>query len=73
MDYVESSRLLPFTGHAKVGLFYFEVGRTRLLELVSLVGVFQVSPHAREVSRDLKVAVLFGSDLEDKKNEMMTI
>lgn len=60
-------RLFPLAGHAKVRLLDFNVGRTRLTELVSLISVFQVSPHACEICRNLKVAVLFGSNLEEKK------
>lgn len=56
--------LFPLVGHAQVSLLNFNVGRARLFELVSLVGVFKVSPHACEMGGNLKVAVLFGSNLK---------
>lgn len=56
--------LFPLVGHAQVSLLNFNVGRARLFELVSLVSVFKVSPHACEMGWNLKVAVLFGSNLK---------
>lgn len=56
--------LFPLVGHAQVSLLNFNVGRARLFELVSLVSVFKVSPHACEMGWNLKVAVLFGRNLK---------
>lgn len=54
----------PLVGHAKISLLNFNVGWTRLFELLSLIGVLKVSPHACELGGDFKVAVLFGSNLK---------
>lgn len=56
--------LFPLVGHAEVGLLDLDVGRTRLFELISLVGVVEVLPHARELGGDVEVAVLLGSNLK---------
>lgn len=72
LNHIKIQHLFPHVGHAKVSLFNFNVGWTRLSEFFPLVGVLNVSPHACELVRDVKVAVLLGSDLKrlDREEQM---
>lgn len=51
--------------NTKVSLLDLDVGRTRLFELLPLVGVFKVPPDPCELSWDFKIAVLLGSNPND--------
>lgn len=50
---------------SQVGLLNLDVGRAGLAEFLSLVSILEVPPHTSELGWDVKVTVLFGSNLDD--------
>lgn len=65
-------QLFSFVGHTKICLFNFNISWTRLSEFFPLIGILNVPPHACELGRNVKVAVLLGSNLRWFEGEDVT-
>lgn len=61
----QSKVLFSLLGHGVVRFFYLNVGRTRLSELVSLVGILKIAPNPCELGGDLEATELFSGDLRE--------
>lgn len=64
MDYSLDTDLCPVASDSQIGFLNLNVGWTSLAELLSLVCILQVAMDGGEMSRDLKVTVFLGSNLQ---------
>lgn len=51
-------------GNTGIRVLDLLICRTRVIELITGIGVVEVAPHTCHVLRDLEVTVLFGCNLE---------
>lgn len=61
---VVAGDLCPLVSNTQIGFLNLNVSWTSLAELLSLVCILQVAMYASELSWDLKVTILLGSNLQ---------